>query len=184
MIRSIKYAFSKKLSQLITDDRYVFQLTNPHMLDKRVMDGEDILYFDRFSDVSQVVLDGIAHSMGKTQPAEMQRLFAQQARLYVAMADGVFGSLSWVKSGSDIPRWLIPLDPGDLVLNRGFTDPGMRGRGLYSRCITATYEREGANAPRFLTDCHVHNTAPIRQFERTGFEIMCRTTPTCLHSRF
>jgi hypothetical protein len=127
-LRNYMFRARYKIGRALSDERYVFNLTKPELLDRRVLSGEEVFQFTRLSDIPQDILQEISDSVSDQQMAEMESLFACGARLYVLMTNGSFGSFGWVRTGRDIPRWTIPLQPDDRIVSRGYTPPHARPR--------------------------------------------------------
>jgi GNAT superfamily N-acetyltransferase len=167
----------RRVGARLTDTRYVFELRHPEKLDRRHFPDETVHFMESFAEVPAPLRDELRRVLGPDGLDGVERFFGEHGRLCVLTADGRFGSMGWVRAGNHIPRWPIPLTARDWVNGRGFTSPDFRGRGMRSRCITAVYDRLVAPENRFLSDCHVWNDAAIRQFTRTGFEIIARGRP-------
>lgn len=170
-LRHIFAYYRFKVAQRVTNRRTVLELRDPSRLDRRKLSGDELLLFSNFRSIPEGVVRELVVVFGESYLCEVQELFqSASARLAVLMVGERLGAISWICSGADIPRWLIPLSDDDLVFSRGFTVPAFRGRGFYARCIAFTYDSIASPSNRFLADCHVYNTASIRQFKRSGFE--------------
>lgn len=172
--RMFSYEAKHSIGRRFFDMRYVLQLKAPQKLDRRRFRGEVIHFIAQSREMPNSLQDELKHAFGQQGFENMEAFFAQGGQLCVMTYKDTFASLSWVRAGDLIPRWPIPIDANDRVLSRGFTARKFRGRGMYGRCIAMTYARVASAEGRFLADCHIWNAASLRQFERTGFEIVAR----------
>jgi len=178
-MNKLYYAFSYlrlKISQKFSDRRVVLKLVEPNRLDRRSVPDETVSIFSTYRSIPEQITGQIHDLLGAEYLAEVRDLFlSPSTRLAVLTVDGQFGAISWLHQASDIPNWKIPLDDLDWIFSRGFTVPEFRGRGCYARCIAQSVDHVGLPEARFFADCHVYNEASIRQFIRSGFQIVPAT---------
>lgn len=173
-IKNLFFRIKLKLGRMYGDTRYVFCLAEPDKLDRRIFPNEKVCMFTKLSDLTEENLAEIERSLGVRYISYIKDRFSEGGRFYIIFQDDHLGSVVWAKSGRDIPRWLISLDPNDCVLGRCVTISQYRGRGLISRCITAAYDQEKKSGARIFSDCHIWNEPSIRQLKRSGFKVLDR----------
>lgn len=168
----LRYAVGSRLG----DHRYILQLTEPAKLYQGdPPQGVEVRFHDSLDSVSDELIAEIEGAMGRRDYRRtLERLFESGGRLCVATVDGRLGSLGWTKTGRHIPKWHVPLDPTDVVITRDFTAPQMRGRHLHAVVLAARCQDVAAG--RYLTDCHVQNTASLRAFARSGWSVIGKVT--------
>lgn len=178
-IKSSYYRLKTKVAHKLTDDRYVFRLVSPEKLDHRQVEGEVVHHFKHLDEIPDGILATLPRHAGAT-PEELAERFDLGLRMVVVMVGDTFGSMGWIRLGKDF-RWILPVLANDRIINRGYTNPGLRGRGLYGRCNAALLREDfdgQANGGRVFCDCHISNHASIRQFVRAGaFEVVARVRP-------
>lgn len=169
------YKFRFKIGRVFTDQRVVLELQDASRLDRRSFPEEKALTVSAIGDIPAGALRQLEDVLGHGYLASADSLLQQGgAQLTVLLVDGALASVSWLRKSTVIPKWTIAMSEDDYVFNRGYTVPAFRGNGCYARCITAGYDSVLSSRGRFLTDCHVYNEPSIRQFKRSGFEIIAR----------
>jgi GNAT superfamily N-acetyltransferase len=144
-------------------------------LDRRKFHQEAVFEFTKIEEIPLDILEILEGSLGHDWLAAAEDIFSKGgAILTVILIDGRLATISWIQNGAAIPKWIIPLLDDDCVFSRGYTIPDFRGQGCYARCIAAGYDSVSLKRGRLLTACHICNTPSIRQFKRSGFEIVAR----------
>jgi hypothetical protein len=106
-------------------------------------------------------------------PRQLEMRFAEGARLYVLSFDtGEFGSLMFVKSGREVRRWMIDLQPDDRVIYGAYTNPNKRGQRLWSHLIRHAMLIEKPANGKWYSDCNIYNAPSRTVLLRNGFKII------------
>lgn len=99
------------------------------------------------------------------------------AVMFVVYVDGAFAGTRMSRRGKFFKRWILPLEPDDIVLFRGHVVERFRGRRLsvlLDHLIIASELEPHASA---YLDCKVYNTASIRSHTRAGFKRITTKRP-------
>ncbi|MEW6252451.1 MAG: GNAT family N-acetyltransferase [Planctomycetota bacterium] len=116
----------------------------------------------------------LARSLGPRYPQTIQDEFSNHGVLHLALIHDQLAALHWIRAGSHVPAWFVPLDRQDVVVFGCVTLPQHRGRGIMPWLVTHSVKSDGVPAQYAFADCRVWNRPAHRVFAKAGFECIGR----------